>query len=1147
MKKIKKVMFYYFIFIGLIFCNEFDYPVLRISKMKSPPLIDGKILDEEWKEASAVTGFLNFGYPPHSLPNFLQPVWYIGYDDNYLYLAFKYPIYPPGSLKAKAKTKKLAESNILEESILLDDHTEIQICNIGRENALKKYFYKFMTNPWDVVSDQKVQYSIGQMGYEYETDTILKSYFDESIWMQEIAIPLKDLDVKKIQDETKWVLQLVSAQDPGGNYYAWAPYHWLYFDKHPEVIFDSKAVSFQFLSLGDWMNGNLELKFKIFNSKEKKEEMKFFVEIENPNGENIFKKEISYFIDKGEEKFIEIKEKNLQIEERKGNKDNKLKIKVLGEGDKLYYFVVLPFIPEKSDLIQNYIKNLKVGRKKVEPQIYFAYLPYFNILEANCDVGVLGIDENIRKNSKYFKVSFGKGNEIIGLNTDVINKDGNANLIFKFLPLKEGVYWINMEILDENGNIIFSKKDEFERKFFPWERNSLGKENILVKPYEPISIKENKVLLTSGEYTIAKNGLPFQITNKLVPENQNILSRPIKIFINSGKDNYELSGKTLNFDRISNTECIFSSKGSILNIETDVKGNIEFDGQYLINMNLIPKGKNYIENMCIEIPVLNPVDVINIYSPENSEVVFNNINPYKKIKNGIIWSNLDGKIKTPYIVYIGNRERGIYWYTDSYENWHIRKNKKFFEIEKKEKETILRIYFVNEPYTIEKSRNIKFAFLSVPTKPLPKNFRKFQWDPEWSHAGGGSWWGTVGCFVFPQKDEEWFYGLKNIPFVYKNKKIYSSGFFPIPFPKKADDEYILEKEKLEKGYYGVYRAADLIGYLNPEFKIFAGEWTGRNNPPLQPDPSLLNRKNKDGTPLWEEPEQRSIYVKDPLCESFYDFELWYFYQMAKNTKVGGYWWDWRSLRRGNSLIKGTAFINDFGEIESKTNLFLIRDFYKRIAKICDILGIPNTNNVYAPGPVYQVSWITRINAWETLYLETPYDDMFDAHGVDKYASIIGKFSKLPTTIVMNINKDDPRFRTVIALSLLHDNGIYGYWDKEKREFPLNILNDFGYFSDDTEWIPYWRSRKIIKSSNDDILITVYKRKENIKEKFLLCIVNPENKDINADIQLFIRKNLNITDAETGLSLPYKLTSEKCIIKNIIIKKHDLKLIKIESK
>ena len=67
-------------------------------------MIDGKLDPEAWKGAAAVTAFPNF-VSDMSLPQFLQPVWYVAYDDNNFYLAFHYPVYPKGTLRAVCKTK----------------------------------------------------------------------------------------------------------------------------------------------------------------------------------------------------------------------------------------------------------------------------------------------------------------------------------------------------------------------------------------------------------------------------------------------------------------------------------------------------------------------------------------------------------------------------------------------------------------------------------------------------------------------------------------------------------------------------------------------------------------------------------------------------------------------------------------------------------------------------------------------------------------------------------------------------------------------------------------------------------------------------------------------------------------------------------
>ena len=101
-------------------------PILRVPKLARPPVIDGKLDPEQWKGAAAVTAFPNLG-SGMSLPQFLQPVWYVAYDDNNFYLAFHYPVYPQGTLRAVGKTQPEAQEQVAGKLIRWDDHSEIEI------------------------------------------------------------------------------------------------------------------------------------------------------------------------------------------------------------------------------------------------------------------------------------------------------------------------------------------------------------------------------------------------------------------------------------------------------------------------------------------------------------------------------------------------------------------------------------------------------------------------------------------------------------------------------------------------------------------------------------------------------------------------------------------------------------------------------------------------------------------------------------------------------------------------------------------------------------------------------------------------------------------------------------------------------------
>jgi hypothetical protein len=1113
-------------------------PVLRIPKLSKAPVIDGKIDPKEWQGATAVTAFPNLN-GEMSLPQFLQPVWYLAYDDQNLYLAFHYPVYPKGSLRAACKTKAMAEGS---QAILWDDHTEIEICDTARERAVSGYFFKFMTNPWDVVSDQKVRWSIGQQGYEYDTGTVVKSTFTDDYWDQEIAIPIKDLGVNQIKDGDKWFMQIVSAQDSGGNYWTWTPATWLAFHKFPEVIFDSKAAAVQFTGVGDWMNGNPDFTFQMFNPQQKDIDVNVGVKIIGSDGKVLLDQTKPVALKPGESHEEHVKAAGLALGPIIAGKDNRVYLNVTdAHTGAVYYENNMALRNGNSADVKGYIDNFKVARKPLGAKLQFAYMPSFNKLNVTTDIGILGIDPKLAKEAKYLSASFStQDGKPVAKNSVPMNADGTGKLEFSFPTLADGTYDISMEIDDANGKPLVSKKDTFLQKQFPFQSFKMGLDETVIKPYTPIEAKGHSFDTVGNHVQITDTGLVAAIDSKLIPKeaSRNIMAGPMDLVVTENGRAMKLTAANQDFAWAPSnipTKVTGTAESHIGDLTFKMTGHADYTGQYLVDVDIIPNGKVAVDRLELEVPVTDPVDTCFSYTERDSSVLYTKAHPWKgEPKEGVVWDNLSNRSANPYIMYVGDGERGLYWYTDSFEGFWLDHNKPYVFVEKRKADTVLRVAVFNKPVVIDHPRHLHFAVMGVPTKPLPSDARQMQWSGARMHIGGASWWGTIGCFVFPLNDQEWQNWIAGKPFTWNGKQYPGQcALLPAP-PMSADGRWLLQK-----GHeYGSYRAADIIGYLQPELKVFAGEWIGVTNPPMSPDASLLGYQDANHKSVWPEPEQRSIYGKDACIKSFYDFESYYFYLMAKNTGAGGYWWDWGSMVAGHSMDKGEMYLNDEGQPEPRLNLFMVRDFYQRIARIVQELGIPDTNNCYAPGAVYQMPWLTRINAWESLYLESDLDDMFDAWGVDRYRMQIGKFSGIPVQNVMNVPVDftNPRARTIIALALLHDNGVCG---ADGNKPGMDMLKKAGILDESADWIPYWRSQSTAQADQPGLLITAYRYDAN--KKLTLVIVNPGPSDIQSDIQVPGSPAGQAIDDETGKTI----SGNGRQIRGITVKRHDFRLLTIE--
>jgi hypothetical protein len=172
-----------------------------------------------------------------------------------------------------------------------------------------------------------------------------------------------------------------------------------------------------------------------------------------------------------------------------------------------------------------------------------------------------------------------------------------------------------------------------------------------------------------------------------------------------------------------------------------------------------------------------------------------------------------------------------------------------------------------------------------------------------------------------------------------------------------------------------------------------------------------------------------------------------------------------------------------------------------------------------------------------MYLESALDDMFDAHGVDKYRAIIGKFSGIPVRLVMNMDIDlkDHRGRTVMALALLHDNGICGVNGKHPARVMLEAA---GLFEPGTEWVPYWRSAAVAAAEPRGPLISAYRNAQT--KRLILVVVNPDKTAVDADIRLK-EKASSARDAESGQPLPL----DRNRLAKVKVGGHDFRLILVE--
>jgi hypothetical protein len=559
------------------------HPTLTVPKLSVKPTLDGKIEPGEWKDAAAVTGVgtggLLMGAKGLSMvPEVQQVIWYLGFDDNNLYLAMRSPhkkgTYPYATVKENDNM-----------AVLFEDHVEIQILpHTQRELAGKagKGFFKIMVNPFGTFIDQHL-YN-GTVGTEevWSTGGITKCHVTDSYWDLEMSIELARLGHKGL-DGKNMVIQLVRTDSCTGIYFAGlVPATWMSWRKFAEADFRSKAPVFQFLKVGEIMAGNLDSKVKIIG-KGKLKDIDVKISVENAEGKLIYSEKQSVKVGEGEEKELVWQKTGIPISNTSFNtlEKNFFEIKATyKEGTKEYilYHNRTPFVKLTQEFMTKYIEPWLKGRPQSGKwNSIIAYQPYSGVAELKVDLDFLGMPQKILSARKV-KVSINKkGDSKSAIESEILLDNKKGKKLLKTGKLPAGDYEACFSLIDENDQEVGSQKVEFESKEYPWMNNKLGKSGEVIPPYEPMTVKKNIISTWGADCTIGKNGLPEQIKVRMPSGNSGAIRK------NVYRKKYELLAAPISVELKSDGKILKSDKttGGISNKameKIEIKAEESFKG-----------------------------------------------------------------------------------------------------------------------------------------------------------------------------------------------------------------------------------------------------------------------------------------------------------------------------------------------------------------------------------------------------------------------------------------------------------------------------------------------------------------------------------------------------------------------------------------
>ena len=1094
-----------------------EAPVFRVPLMRKQPSIDGEFSIEEWEDASALTGFwstncrdpetgdLRRPVYEHMAPQQIQSWIYGGYDRDHLYLAYVVSVYPKNAwLKALGRFPDVYNHPLY--GLMRDDHVELEIRPYHELGpAYQMGMFKWFVNPIGTVADQMWSPMQG-LGRSWQSGADVQVAVNAGQWIVEMKIPLKSLKAREYAGKLKDGSDIVKLPPADGTTYrVWfkngiggAGQYVVLYDQHvwnttkTKLVLDSRTVGVQINEIGPVMEDLIDAKVRLKNHRARSRTVRLGFFVEDPAGliyssyEDEATKDGLLELVPGEVKEIRLRKKFPGI----AKDGNYLWFDVRQAGvpaPPLYMCRLTKFHaadppPYLSRWRQDKLGSLeKMRPPKKDFMFQYQFSPYKGRLSALVDRGIHGASDEARSatEAKLMVLEATEEGETVA---DVMApfRGDFATFLIDLAELKAGQYKVALLLFDENRRIVGERNPEpfYKGAFpgaFPWEKNQLGRSDVVWGPFTPIEVKGNVLDMYKHAVTVAPSGLPEQLTIK--PDDRDL---PLAVRVEGeeiGDTALQAIGRgpqlrgpmrfeaVMDGNRVSTevkkpaeavrtwkSEMEYRSAVTVGPIEMALRSQYDCDGAMTVELTYGAEEPVEVETLELVMEVAGLVDTCTAggYGMEPSS----GWGMIVRDDEGVVWDSAENMepLELYYSSFVpwmffGSGDRGWTWMCDSDRGWVLDRDGSCITLERNEEgEVTMRVRLVNHKATLSGKRSTTFALLTHPAKPKEKDYRRISWY----HRRPTNYEGTPPHAALPNDGPGGISGSET-----------AFEFFRKQYPNGAPRLYIL-KNMINAGTPALQKRA------------YTGEWL--LNSSRRVTSRTLDRKGPYGQP-WTKGGAISTRW---ASESWEDYHVYHCERMIRLGKVTGWWWDeMHAPVQGMCVANGMAYFRDPETVKEKElpfqsnfGSFHIRSMLKRLARIFKENGVPNYTSLWATSATsfesyVQGSWMTESATGETKSYEIDHITRFPLNGW-KFASSTCKGLTVyhgPRFGLDTDPGDNPRLdRARLGRVLAHDIGATVTGNNlEHYAHVFNALADFGYFEEETtEYIPYWRSRGLVR-------------------------------------------------------------------------------------
>ena len=649
--------------------------------------------------------------------------------------------------------------------------------------------------------------------------------------------------------------------------------------------------------------------------------------------------------------------------------------------------------------------------------------------------------------------------------------------------LGPALYFVEFTI--EGGAAPITLTRWFYRQTFPWEQEKLGLDDVVIPPFEPLTVDESATRVSCVLRT-HEHG-PAGFWKQVTSQGREILAGPVRLEATAGGKTVAATGAAPKFTDRKPTRVAGTAAWKAGGLEGTTDFAYDYDGYTEFTLALAPTAAE-IDRVQLVIPLkaaeawlLHPV----------TTVLRHHYAGRVPAGTGKVWDSANlpgGKMLGTFVpyVFVGGPERGICFAADNDRDWVSDPAVPAFEIDRDGETVNLRLNLVARPHRLTRPRTIRFALQATPAKPMPTepvSWRRW-WFTNPKHGqrhdvlgtmlGVNIGWGAAQLVtdLVPANEDISFWEAmaanrasgkldqgflerwkRRYPALAENFNTYKWGLETVSFvpPNGADTtsfKYIFPYLNPRGG-----------SMLDPAFATtYLDEWSSMDvaAPGWKPGPDRVLREKL--IPCW--------YGLEPVPSNV-DHQVWWLRKMVETFADGPYWDNffvkasWVPAEAG-----GPAYVDDEGRLKAGVNLRGFRSLVKRTAVMMHALGkrplswihMTNANVV----PVLSFGAVNLDWEWRDLGQQAGVD-IQDRLGIDRDPALV--LAQSTGLQAGNVSVAIDRFhakgkeaiawqmRTGLAVCLPHE--IRQKDGGPDAAFAQATLDEFGYGLPDCKVFRYW--------------------------------------------------------------------------------------------